>query len=284
MKNFSAKHQPRSHACDLVEAVHVVLRMYDRLTAREGGAFLVRAKKRGGGGRRKKAGQDAKDGDGSGEEQEQDDHRAGDQGEAGAAAGQQGNAARPADQQQREPEQATEVQRTDGVAAGAAPGEPRPAPSVEAADAGDAADATHEGSTAAPGGTPGGTPAGTATGAASGAAAGADTHANAAAPARLQPPEPADEGEGETSSRAAAAPVTGTAAGRPGEERAGDGDLSRGASPDGAQGLRQAVGGDGGRERAPMEELELGLQEEDSDEVGGTVPIASTRLGGRKGD
>ncbi|KIY94294.1 hypothetical protein MNEG_13668, partial [Monoraphidium neglectum] len=41
IKKFSARHEPRSAACVLAEAVHLVLRLYDRLVAREGGKFYV---------------------------------------------------------------------------------------------------------------------------------------------------------------------------------------------------------------------------------------------------
>ena len=33
LKAFNFAYQPRSHACDLVQALHVVLRMLDRLNA-----------------------------------------------------------------------------------------------------------------------------------------------------------------------------------------------------------------------------------------------------------
>lgn len=33
LKSFNFAYQPRSHACDLVQALHVVLRMLDRLNA-----------------------------------------------------------------------------------------------------------------------------------------------------------------------------------------------------------------------------------------------------------
>jgi hypothetical protein len=40
--NPPLRHEPRSAACVLAEAVHLVLRLYDRLVAREGGKFYVR--------------------------------------------------------------------------------------------------------------------------------------------------------------------------------------------------------------------------------------------------
>ncbi|KAK9830387.1 hypothetical protein WJX72_011470 [[Myrmecia] bisecta] len=44
IKGFHYKFQPRSHAADLVEAIHVVLRMLDRLNTKEAGGFLVKRK------------------------------------------------------------------------------------------------------------------------------------------------------------------------------------------------------------------------------------------------
>ncbi|KAL0021485.1 hypothetical protein WJX79_010302 [Trebouxia sp. C0005] len=50
LKNFNFAYQPRSHAVDLVQALHIILRMLDRLNASEAGGFLVKQKARGGGG------------------------------------------------------------------------------------------------------------------------------------------------------------------------------------------------------------------------------------------
>lgn len=53
MRSFSAKHEPRDHAVNLVEAVHVLLRMYDRLSQAEAGKFLVARRQHRAGRRRK---------------------------------------------------------------------------------------------------------------------------------------------------------------------------------------------------------------------------------------
>ncbi|KAL3161372.1 hypothetical protein ABBQ32_010265 [Trebouxia sp. C0010 RCD-2024] len=54
LKSFNFAYQPRSHAVDLVQALHVILRMLDRLNTTEAGGFLVKQKGRAGGGRKKK--------------------------------------------------------------------------------------------------------------------------------------------------------------------------------------------------------------------------------------
>ncbi|KAL0032107.1 hypothetical protein WJX77_005423 [Trebouxia sp. C0004] len=54
LKNFNFGYQPRSHAVDLVQALHIILHMLDRLNASEAGGFLVKQKARGGGGRGRK--------------------------------------------------------------------------------------------------------------------------------------------------------------------------------------------------------------------------------------
>ncbi|KAL4855933.1 Protein timeless [Chlorella vulgaris] len=91
IKGYNFRFQPRSHAVDLVETLHVVLGMLDRLTAAESGGFRVKAaaRKGGGGGRRRKPATPAA-------EQPED-------GEEGDAAEAAGEAQQQQQQQQQEP-------------------------------------------------------------------------------------------------------------------------------------------------------------------------------------
>ncbi|KAK9804992.1 hypothetical protein WJX73_009460 [Symbiochloris irregularis] len=59
IKGFSHRHQPRSHAGDLVECVHVVLRLLDRLCNQEAGGFVVKRRVRPSNRRPKAAADDA---------------------------------------------------------------------------------------------------------------------------------------------------------------------------------------------------------------------------------
>ncbi|KAL4422339.1 hypothetical protein ABPG75_008536 [Micractinium tetrahymenae] len=65
IKGYNFRFQPRSHAVDLIETLHVVLGMLDRLSSAEPGGFKVKAAaRRGGGGWRRKQPADGGEGEG----------------------------------------------------------------------------------------------------------------------------------------------------------------------------------------------------------------------------
>ncbi|GBF93528.1 hypothetical protein Rsub_06248 [Raphidocelis subcapitata] len=250
IRRFSERNEPRSAAAVLAEAVHLTLRLYDRLVAKEGGKFYVRARRAGGGRRRKL--RDAAD-----------PEEAAEGGEGGAAA-----AAEPA---------AAGAEAGEGAAAAAAA-------TPEAGDGGDggagaapSARASPEAPAAARGGDggaeegPGPAEAAAAAGtdaAAAAAAAGAGAGADAA------PAEGGASREGSISPEPPAVPASAAAAAQralEAQRAASEEPAASAAAPErDAEGDALLTGeglaaGARWRERAPLEELDEEGEEEDGE-------------------
>ncbi|KAI8471860.1 MAG: timeless protein-domain-containing protein [Monoraphidium minutum] len=274
IKKFSARHEPRGAAGVLAEALHLVLRLYDRLVAKEGGKFYVRKRRAGGGRRRKLADaidlspppEDAPPG-AAGAAVGKDAAGEGGRGEAreeGAAASERGAAA--AGEEGARPPAAPEGPVDSGEALA-----PKPLEALAAV----AGEAPLEAAAAADGGAQAPAAAAPASGEEQPLADGAREAAGGGAPAgegagsrggSAEPQAPPGGGAGGAGSGlrgGSEEPAASAAAGHKGD---GEGEEGEELAPLAA--LRGGGGGgDAGRERAPLEELE---EEYESEEEGGS--------------